>query len=49
MPTSRVKTDKTASDRRVDGVDFNAVSIAVGLEELFKDEMQIRTNSNLAR
>jgi len=34
MPASRMKADKATSDGGIDSVDFNAVLITIGLEEL---------------
>ena len=38
MPASRIKANKAASDGGIDGVDFNAVLITVGLEELVNNK-----------
>ena len=42
VPASRINTYKAASDGGIDGVDFNAVLIAVGLEELVNNNKNIR-------
>ena len=40
MPASRMKADEATSDGGIDGVDFNAVLITIGLEELFNNEIR---------
>lgn len=40
MPASRMKADKATSDGGIDGVDFNAVLVTIGLEELFNNEIR---------